>query len=112
LAGEKNVVGFDIAVNYAVLVGVRERAQNIAEYPSDVMNGKLSRASEADAQRLALNEWHCIIREPAANPGAVYGYYVRVLEPGSELNLAAKSFDVYGGGQLRKKHLDHNLPAK
>jgi hypothetical protein len=39
----------------------------------------------------------------------VYRDYVRVLEPGRELNFAPEALDVYCGGKVGREYLDDDF---
>src|SRR6476661_6080935 len=60
-AGEQDVLGLDVAVDHAVLVGVVERIGHLAGDAGGGVDGKLLLTGQSAAQRLAFHVGH---REP------------------------------------------------
>ena len=58
VAGEEQVLGLDVAVDHAVLVGVVQRLRRLAGDPERVLERELPLAPEPVAQALALDERH------------------------------------------------------
>ena len=106
VAGEQHVVGLDVAVDDAELVGVGERAGHVAQDAHDLARRAVGPGREPGAEGLALHERHRVVEQPVGVAGAQHGHDVRMLELGGDLDLAAEPVDVDAVGQLRREHLD------
>ena len=55
---QHDVLGLDVAMHDAVLVGERQRIGDVKEDPDDVVDRQRRRAFEASPKRLALDQRH------------------------------------------------------
>src|SRR5207244_4938780 len=108
--GEEQILGLDVAMDDAVLVGILERPGGIGGDPKRVLDRELSLTIQPVAETLPFDEGH---GEPQLTGGVTRvedGEDVRVLEPGGQLDLALEAFRSEGGGQLRVEHLERDRP--
>ena len=76
---EQDVLGLDVAVDDALLVGVPERVGDLAGDPDGVVDRQLRLPVEPVAQRLALDERHDVVEEAVGLARVVQRQDVRVL---------------------------------
>ena len=105
---QEDVVGLDVAVHDATLVGIRERASDVTQDADGVHDAHRATAGDARAKRLALHERHHEIRPAGHLAGAQHGDDVRVLQTGDDEDLAAKALRVHVGHELRRQHLHYH----
>ena len=94
-AGEEHVVRLDVAVDDAALVRVRERLGDVAKNGDRLGDRQRAVPRELRAERVALDEWHRIVRQPVALAGAQHRHDVRMLKLRREQNLALEPVDVH-----------------
>ena len=105
--GEEDVVGLDVAVDDAVLVGVGEGPGHVAEQAHHL--GEWERTPrEPRAERLALDVGHGVVGQPVALARREQGDDVRVGEPGGEPDLLAEALAAHRVRQLGGQDLDHH----
>ena len=68
-AREHHVVGLDVAMHHAALVGVGERVDHLAQDPDRLVHRECAFAREPLAQRLALHERHDVVEEAVGLAG-------------------------------------------
>ena len=76
------------------------------------MNRERAAARELGAQRLALDERHCIVWNAVQLTGREHGDDLRLLQARGELDLAAEAVDVDASDEVRRQHFDHDLPPE
>ena len=106
---EKNVLGFDVAMDDAARVRVLQRARDLARDPHRVLHGELSFAREPIAQRLAVHERHDVIQRSFRFARIVRGKNVRMRQSGRDLDLAMEPVRAHGRGQIGVQQLDGDL---
>ena len=112
VAGKKNVVGLDVAVDNALVVRELERAGDVAEDVHDVADAHRACTHEAHAKRLALDKGHRVEGQAIHLAGAEDGDDVRMLQPRRELDLAAEAFDVDASGEIGREHLHDDASSQ
>ncbi len=107
---EHDVVGLDIAVDDAPLVGVSQRAPHVAEQLPDLSRLKLLPLGKHPRQRTAAQQLHHEIDDAAALSDAIDLDDVGVLETGGSPGFAGESLDEFGvKGERKWQDLDRNL---
>jgi hypothetical protein len=100
-------------VHDALLVRVLERLRDIAKDADGLRPRHGAGTHEADTKRLAFDEGHRVVREPAGVAGGQNRNDVRVLEASRELNFPPESLGADTGSQLRRQNLDdHPAPQR
>ena len=95
-----------------MFVRVSESTQNISQNPDCFIDWQLTASADSGSERFALDKGHRIVWKLAGYPGRVYRDDMRVLQSCSELNLPAKSLQVYTGSELMRQDLDYNVAAE
>ena len=106
IVGQQDVRGLDIAVHHAVAVGVVERFGHLARDPERLVQAQLLLTLQPLAQRLAGDERHDIIKEPAGLARVVQRQDVGVLQLGREPDLPQEPLDPDRARYFRVDHLD------
>jgi hypothetical protein len=106
VAGEQDVLGLDVAVDDAMLMGVVQRLRRLPRDPERVVKRELPLAPKPVAQTLALDERHGEPQVPGGVTGVVDREDVRMLQPGGEADLALEALGTEHVGQLGVKHLE------
>ena len=110
--GEQHVVGLDIAVDHAVAVGVGERVYHFAQDLHRFGYRELALAAQLGAERLAGDERHDVIEQVAGGGGGEQRDDMRVLQPGSQLDLSLEALDIDAGAHVGWEDLDDDLTAE
>ena len=108
-AGEEDVVGLDVAVDDALLVGHGQCVGHVADDAHRLGHGELAHARQLGAERFALDEGHDVEEEVALAAGGQEGDDVRVLQPRRQAHLALEALDADGRGGFRREDLHHHL---
>ena len=95
----------------AVLVGVRERACDVAQDAHRLADRKRS-AVQPITQRRAVDERHRVVRHAVHLSGAEHGHDVRMLQARRESNLTIEPVHAPAGEQVGREHLHHDVAAK
>ena len=106
---EKNVLGFDVAMDDAARVRVLQRARDLARDPHRVLHGELSFAREPIAQRLAVHERHDVVERAFCFAGIVRRQNVGMRQACCDLDLAMEPVGADGRGQIGVQQLDGDL---
>ena len=106
---EQDVLGLDVAVDHAVLVGVLQRVGHLAGDAHRVLDGQLLLARQPVAQRLALDVGHDVEDQPVGLARVEQREDVRVLEVGGGLDLGQEPLGAEDGGQLGAQDLERDL---
>ena len=106
---KENVLGFDIAVDDAAVMGVGQGSGDLTEDAHGVGNGQLALAPQAITERLAAHVGHDVEQEAVTAPGAQHGEDMRVLEMGGERHLALEPRGADFAGELRGQHLHDDV---
>ena len=112
IAGEEDVVGFDVAMHDAARVRVGERVGDILEDAHGVAHGQLALAGETRAQRLALDERHRVVEDVAFAARREQRHDVRMLQRRGELDLAVEAVDADLRRQLGRQDFDDDLAGE
>ena len=110
-AGKEDVLGLDVPVNDTASVGMAEGVRDLERDLDRILDGKLPFADQPVAQGLALDERHHIVEQAVGFTGIDEPEDVRMLELGSEPDLALEAIAPHGDRQLGMKDLDGNLAA-
>ncbi len=103
---EHDVVGLDVAVNDAFLMGVGQCVEQFRDDTDGLLDGQLTLASQPVAQRLALDVRHDVV-DPAVGLTAVVQWEDgRVLEPCGDFDLTEKAVGTEPRGKLGTEDLD------
>ena len=111
-ATHHDVVRLDVAVHHALLVRVRQRVGHLAQESHRLVHRQLALARQLRAEGLAFDERHHVPQEVARRVRAQQRYHVRVLKPGSELDLATEAVLVDTRRHLRRQDLDDHPPRQ
>jgi hypothetical protein len=112
MVGEQDVVGFDVAVDHTVAMGVAERVGHVSQDPDRFGNRQLTLARESGPEGLTLDQRHGVVQQSVRVAGGEQRHDVGMLERGGQLDLAAEPVGAQGGGEIRRQDLDHDLPAE
>ena len=111
VAGEQDVVRLDVAVHDAVVVGVGERARDVAQDAHDLGDGQRP-AGQPRAQAFALDERHGVVGETVDHAGREDRHDVRLLERGGDPDFALEAAGGHRRGDLGRQDLHHHLAAE
>ena len=106
IVGQQDVRGLDVAVHDAVAMSVVERLGHFAGDPKRLVQAQLLLALQPLAQRLAGDERHDVIKEPAGLARVVQRQDVGVLQLGREPDLPQEPLDPDRARHFWVDHLD------
>src|SRR5688572_26985819 len=109
---EENVLRLDVAMNDALSVRERERIRDLAYQTQRRRGIELSLAVHAMAQRLTRGERHDVVQQAVASAGREDGQDVGMLQSRGELHLLLETGGTDFARQLRREHLDDDLPVQ
>ena len=103
---EQDVLGFDVAMDQPMSVGVLQGGGHLAHDVHRLVDGKLLFPGELLAEGLTPDVRHNVEEESVYLAGVVQGKDVGMREPGGDPDLAGESFGAEEGAQLGAEHLD------
>ena len=107
---EQDVLGFDVAVDHALPVGVVQRVGDGGGDAYSLIDAELGLAIELVPQRLAVDERHHIVKERICLPRVEQRQDVGMLEIGGGRDLLEKPLGAEDRRELRSKDLDRDFP--
>jgi len=107
-SAEKNVLGFYIAMDHAVLVSVIESIGHFARYPDCVGERQLVFAIELGAKRFSLDERHGEPQPPCCFAGIENAEDVGMLQPRGKLDLTLESIRPNRLSDFSVQYLERN----
>ena len=111
-AAAEDIRRFDVPMDDAAFVRVRERVDDVVQDAQHLSRRELRALTERALQRLSLDERHGEVEQITMRAGGVERDDMRVLELRRDLDLTAKSVTVHPGGEVRRKHLDHHIAVE
>ena len=111
-SGEHHVVGLDVAMNDAMLVGVGEGVDHLAEDAHRLVDGNAAVAREPLAQGFAFHERHDVVEESLGFAGVEQRQDVGVLELGGDADFAHEAVVSEGRGEFGPEHLDRHTRGR
>src|SRR2546423_7563300 len=109
---KQDVVRLDVSMCSALLVRGLQCVRDVAKNSDRVGDRQLAYAFQSGAKRLPFDAWHRVIEEVSLRARKEKRYDVRVLQPGRQLNLAAKAFHVEAGAELGRQNLDDDIATE
>jgi hypothetical protein len=109
--GQQDIVGLYVAVHYTMAVGVVEC---ISRFPGDgdcACNRQLGLAVYTGAERLAGDVWHGEPELADSLARVQNGEYVRVLQPGRDVDLALEALGAKSVRQIGVEDLEGYGPV-
>ncbi len=106
---QEDVLGLDVAVDDAVLVGVLQRVGDLASDTERIVDGKLLLALEPVAERFAVDERHHVEHGAVDGARVEEREDVRVLQIRGGLDLRQEAVGADDGGELVPEHLDRDV---
>ena len=110
LSGDQHVVGLDIPMHDAVLVGVCQRIHDLTKDPHRGTHRQLPFALELGAERFPLDVRHDVVQETVGLTRVVEWQDVWVSELRGDFDFAEEPLRPQSGGQVRTENLDRNPP--
>jgi hypothetical protein len=107
---EQNVFRLDVAVNHAEAVGIAEGVRDFAGDRDGIGNRELPFALESRPQRLAGDERHHVVQQPARIAAVEQRQDVRMLEARRRSDLTQKAVGTEDRAELGVQHLDGDVP--
>ena len=102
---QQHVLGLDVAVDHPVSVRVIQcRRHRLGDFEG-VADGQLLLAMQPLSQRLALHQWHDIVKKRVRLARVVERQNVRVLQVGRDLDLLQEPLGPNHRGQFRPQDL-------
>jgi hypothetical protein len=109
--GQQDILGFDVAVHYAVRMRIGERARDIAE-DTDRLTGGKDTGIEAGAQGGTVHEGHRVERQPFRRSSGQHRDDIRLLQPRSQSYLAGEPLGAQLDRDVGTQHFHHHLPVE
>ena len=109
---EEDVFRLDVAVDYSLLVRVRQRGGDLADDGDGVIDRELMFALQPLAQRFARDERHHVEHEPVSNPSRYDRQNVRMLQMRRDFALALEPRRHHVAGELGRQNLDDDLAVE
>ena len=106
---QQDVLGFDVAVDHAVLVRVMQRARHVGGDAHSVVHAELRLAIKLGPERLAVNERHHVEEKAVGGARIKQWQDVRMLERRRRRDLLHESLGAKHGGELGLQHLERDL---
>ena len=110
-AEEQNVFGFDVPMNDAETMRVRESVGYLTYDPKGVSDRKLPLTLQPIAERLPLDVGHDVEDESVFLAGIVQWKDMRMRDNGRDLDFAKKAFRTERHRQLRSQNLQRHPPV-
>ena len=118
-ARQQNVVGFDVAVDDALFVGVIERRRDLAKQAQTFGDGQLSALRQPLPQRLSFDQRHREERQRRRTfviapdlTRAQQRHDMRMLEPGGERDFALEPLSRDPRGGVGRQHFDDDASSQ
>ena len=109
---EEHVLGLDVAMDDALVVGVVERTGHVPQQGHPFGQRERLGAGHPGAERLAPHVRHGVVGEAVGGPGVEDRDDVGVLQPGREPDLAGEALGAQALRELGGDDLDHDLPIE
>jgi hypothetical protein len=106
---QQDVLGLDVPVDDALLMGVLKRIGHLASDPERVLHGKLLLPGQAVAKRLPVDERHHIEHRAVHLAGIEQRQDVPVLEDCRGLDLGKEALGADDRRKFRAEDLDRDL---
>ena len=106
---EQDVLGFDVAMNDPVLVGIRQRVEDFPGDPDRIVDPELGLAVEPGPEGLAVDEGHDVEEEAIRRAAVEEGQDVRVLQRGGGGDLLDEPLGAEDGGEFGFEDLHRHL---
>ncbi len=112
IAGEQDVVGFDVPVHDTFRVRELQRARDVSKNADRDGDRHGAGAHETHPQRLSFDEGHRVIGQPFRFAGREHRHDVRVLQSGGEQYLALEALEIHAGREIGRKHFHHDAATE
>ena len=96
-------------MNNTHFVRIAQCIGNLSQNLRRFLYRQLTGASQSSAKILPANERHRVVQQRRLRAGREKRNDVRVLQSGSELNLATESIDIDPRGEIGRQNLDDDL---
>ena len=112
IPGQQDVLGFHVAVDHGMAVGVCQRVGHRPGDPERLGKRQLRLAIQPVPQRLPLHRGHDIVEETVGVPGIVQGQDMGMGEASRDLDLAQETLGAQRSGNLAPEPLDRDGAAE
>jgi MacB-like protein len=109
-ARQHDAVGFDVAMDHAVLVSVGERSRHLTQHADDFRDRE-SAFRESSSEARPFDERHRVERKAVGFASRQHGNDVRMLQARGDLDLALEAVDTHARCQVGWKYLHDDLAA-
>jgi hypothetical protein len=110
--GQENVFRFDVPVQDALLMSVRERVRDFSRQADRVVDRQAVLAVQPVAQALAFDKRHRVPQLPGARlAGIEHGDDPRMLEPCDQRDLAAEAVGAKARGEAAVQYFERDRPT-